>query len=182
MKVGVDLIEIERVRRALANPRLRERASPRAERAVTATRLNPAKRVMQRASRARRRSARLSAATGCASPGRRSRSSRSKPRASACGSHGRLRRTACAPKLDLSMTHSRDLAAAICVVLPRRVTGVRAAVHGRGDAAADEPYPGYPDSVPEPHGARGAAVAREAMLLPRGSPVRVLVRRRLERR
>ncbi len=49
--------------------------------------------------------------------------------------------------------------------------------------AAEERYPGYPDTIPELMERAGAAVAREAMLAyPAATQLRVRVRRRLERR
>ena len=92
-------------------------ASPRPS-ATTASRGRTRRSTTPRASRARRRSARRSAS---GSPGRsRGATSRSSGgRSPRCSSRGGSRewaeRRAGSPTLDLSMTHSRELAAAVCV-------------------------------------------------------------------
>ncbi len=115
-RVGLDLIEIDRIRRALERyPRFRERCFTDAERAYCESRPNPAESY---AGRFAAKEA-VGKALGCGvrftwkeieilgrpKPGVRL-SGRTKAWAD------RVR----AGVIDLSMTHSRDLAAAICVV------------------------------------------------------------------
>ena len=131
VKVGVDLIEIARIgRRSSATRASASAASPRRS-ARTATRARIPRRATRAASPARRRSARRSGSAS-ASPGRRSRSSGGRSRASGsrAGRGPRAERLG-SGDIDLSMTHSRELAAAICVVAD---VDAPAALHRRGDA------------------------------------------------
>ena len=113
MRVGIDLIEIARVRRALARHASFASGCSRRPSAPTATRGRTRRSTTPRASPARRRSARRSAAAPSGA-GARSRSPAGPSRA--CGSRaGRqawAERVGAGP-IDLSMTHSRELAAAI---------------------------------------------------------------------
>ena len=119
MKVGVDLIEIERVRRALERPGFRERCFTSAERTYCDSRANPAESY---AARFAGKEA-VGKALGCGVrftwkdveivgwP---------KPVVRLSGRTAAFAERMSAGEIDLSMTHSRELAAAICVVLPRQ--------------------------------------------------------------
>ena len=115
MKVGVDLIEIDRVRRALARPRFRERCFTEAERAYCDSRPNPAESY---AARFAGKEA-VGKALGC---GVRFTwkeveiVGRPKPGVRLSGRTAAFAERVRAGTIDLSMTHSRELAAAICVV------------------------------------------------------------------
>ena len=115
MKVGVDIIEIERVRRALTRPGFRERCFTEAERSYCDSRAHPAQSY---AARFAGKEA-VGKALGC---GVRFTwkeieiVGRPKP---SVHLHGRLAAWAErveAGKIDLSMTHSRELAQAVAVV------------------------------------------------------------------
>ncbi|HZN21491.1 MAG TPA: holo-ACP synthase [Gaiellaceae bacterium] len=118
MKVGVDLIEIERVRRALERPRFRERCFTEAEREYCDSRANPAESY---AARFAGKEA-VGKALGC---GVRFTwkeveiVGRPKPGVRLTGRTAAFADKVRAGAIDLSMTHSRELAAAICVVSPR---------------------------------------------------------------
>jgi holo-[acyl-carrier protein] synthase len=118
VKVGIDLIEIERVRRALERPRFRERCFTAAEQAYCDSRPNPAESY---AARFAGKEA-VGKALGC---GVRFTwreveiVGRPKPSVHLSGRTAAFAERARAGAIDLSMTHSRDLAAAICVVLPQ---------------------------------------------------------------
>ena len=118
MKVGVDLIEIERVRRALERPRFRERCFTDAEREYCDSRANPAESY---AARFAGKEA-VGKALGC---GVRFTwkeveiVGRPKPGVRLTGRTAAFADKVRAGAIDLSMTHSRELAAAICVVSPR---------------------------------------------------------------
>ena len=120
MTVGVDLIEIERVRRALERyPRFRERCFTEAEREYCDSRPNPAESYAGRFAAkeavgkalgfgiARAWAWRDVELVGRPKPGVRL-SGRVRDWASRIG----------AGVIDVSMTHSRELAAAVCVVAP----------------------------------------------------------------
>lgn len=116
MRVGVDLIEIGRVERALArHPGFRERVFTRAERDYCESRPRPAQHY---AARFAGKEA-VGKALGC---GVRFTwreieiSGRPKPVVRLSGTTKAWAERVRAGPLDLSMTHSRDLAAAICVV------------------------------------------------------------------
>ena len=118
MKVGVDLIEIERVRRALERPRFRERCFTDAEREYCDSRANPAESY---AARFAGKEA-VGKALGC---GVRFTwkeveiVGRPKPGVRLTGRTAAFADKVRAGAIDLSMTHSRELAAAICIVSPR---------------------------------------------------------------
>lgn len=116
MRVGVDLIEIERIRRALARPGFRERCFTEAERAYCDSRRNPAQSY---AGRFAGKEA-VGKALGC---GVRFTwqeieiAGRPKPAVRLSGRTAAWAEKVKAGPIDLSMTHSKELAAAICVVL-----------------------------------------------------------------
>ena len=118
MKIGVDLIEIERVRRALERPGFRERCFTAAEREYCDSRANPAESY---AARFAGKEA-VGKALGC---GVRFTwkdveiVGRPKPAVRLSGRTAAYAERVGAGEIDLSMTHSRELAAAICVVAPR---------------------------------------------------------------
>lgn len=118
MKVGIDLIEIERIRRALDRPSFRERCFTEAERAYCDGKKNPAESY---AARFAGKEA-VGKALGCGVHftwkeieivGR------PKPSVSLSGRTAAWAQKVDAGPIDLSMTHSRGLAAAVAVVLPR---------------------------------------------------------------
>ncbi len=118
MKVGVDIIEIERVRRALDRPGFRERCFTEDERAYCDSRADP---VQSYAARFAGKEA-VGKALGC---GVRFTwreveiVGRPKPSVRLSGRTAAFAERARAGAIDLSMTHSREIAAAICVVAPR---------------------------------------------------------------
>lgn len=115
MRIGVDLIEIERIRRALERPGFRERVFTAAERAYCDSRPNPPQHY---AARFAGKEA-VGKALGC---GVRFTwreieiAGRPKPGVVLSGSTQAWADRVGAGRIDLSMTHSRELAAAICVV------------------------------------------------------------------
>jgi holo-[acyl-carrier protein] synthase len=118
VKVGVDVIEIERIRRALARPRFRDRCFTEAEQAYCESKKNPAESY---AARFAGKEA-VGKALGC---GVRFTwreieiVGRPKPSVSLSGRTAAWAERQAAGPIDLSMTHSRELAAAVAVVLPR---------------------------------------------------------------
>jgi holo-[acyl-carrier protein] synthase len=117
VNVGLDVIEIRRIRRALDRPRFRERCFTEAERADCDSRPNPAQHY---AARFAGKEA-VGKALGC---GVRFTwreieiSGRPKPGVQLSGRTKAWAERVRAGRIDLSMTHSKELAAAICVVLP----------------------------------------------------------------
>jgi holo-[acyl-carrier protein] synthase len=115
VKIGVDLIEIERVRRALQRPGFRERCFTEAERAYCDSRVKPEESY---AARFAGKEA-VGKALGC---GVRFTwkeveiVGRPKPGVMLSGRTAAFAERVRAGAIDLSMTHSRELAAAICVV------------------------------------------------------------------
>ncbi len=118
MKVGVDIIEIERIRRALARDGFRERCFTDAERAYCESRADPAQSY---AARFAGKEA-VGKALGCGINftwkdveivGR------PKPSVHLSGRTAAFAEKVSAGAIDLSMTHAREIAAAICVVQPR---------------------------------------------------------------
>ena len=116
MRVGVDLIEIERIRGALDRyPGFRERCFTEAERAYCDSRPNPAQHY---AARFAGKEA-VGKALGC---GVRFTwkeieiAGRPKPGVTLSGRVGTWAERLGAGGIDLSMTHARELAAAVCVV------------------------------------------------------------------
>ncbi len=115
MRVGVDLIEIDRIRQALARPGFRERCFTEAERAYCDSRPNPAQHY---AGRFAAKEA-VGKALGCGvhftwkeievhgQP---------KPGVQLTGRTAAWAQKVNAGAIELSMTHSRELAAAVCAV------------------------------------------------------------------
>jgi holo-[acyl-carrier protein] synthase len=118
VKVGVDIIEIERVRGALQRAGFRERCFTEAERAYCDSRVDPAQSY---AARFAGKEA-VGKALGC---GVRFTwreveiVGRPKPSVRLSGRTAAFAERVHAGAIDLSMTHSREIAAAICVVAPR---------------------------------------------------------------
>ena len=118
VKVGVDIIEIDRVRRALARQGFRERCFTEAEREYCDSRAHPAQSY---AARFAGKEA-VGKALGCGVHftwreieivGR------PKPGVRLTGRTAAFAEKVRAGAIDLSMTHSREIAAAIAVVSPR---------------------------------------------------------------
>jgi len=118
VKVGVDIIEIERIRRALSRAGFRERCFTEAEREYCDSRADPAQSY---AARFAGKEA-VGKALGCGINftwkeveivGR------PKPSVRLSGRTAAFAEKVNAGAMDLSMTHSRDIAAAICVVAAR---------------------------------------------------------------
>jgi len=118
VKVGVDLIEIERIRRALERPGFRERCFTEEERSYCDSRARPAESY---AARFAGKEA-VGKALGC---GVRFTwkeieiVGRPKPDVRLSGRTAAYAERVEAGAIDLSMTHSREIAAAIAVVVPR---------------------------------------------------------------
>ncbi len=116
MKVGVDLIEIDRIRRALERPGFRERCFTEAERAYCDSRPNPAQHY---AGRFAGKEA-VGKALGCGVHFTWKEieiRGRPKPGVHLSGRTAAWAEKIGAARIELSMTHSRDLAAAVCTVL-----------------------------------------------------------------
>jgi holo-[acyl-carrier protein] synthase len=121
LKVGVDLIEIERIRRALERPGFRERCFTEAERAYCDAKKNPAESY---AGRFAGKEA-VGKALGCGvffTWTEIEIAGRPKPSVRLSGRTAAFAERIAAGPIDLSMTHSRTLAAAVAVVLPRDST------------------------------------------------------------
>jgi holo-[acyl-carrier protein] synthase len=118
MKVGVDLIEIERVRRALERyPRFRERCFTPAERAYCDSRPNPAQSYAGRFAGKEAVGKALGLGVARAFAWRDVEiAGRPKPAVRLSGRVARWAREVGAGEIDLSMTHSRELANAVAVV------------------------------------------------------------------
>jgi holo-[acyl-carrier protein] synthase len=120
LNVGVDLIEIERIRRALERPGFRERCFTQSERDYCDSKKNPAESY---AGRFAGKEA-VGKALGC---GVRFTwkeieiVGRPKPGVTLSGKTAAWAERVAAGRIDLSMTHSRELAAAIAVVSPREL-------------------------------------------------------------
>jgi holo-[acyl-carrier protein] synthase len=118
VKVGVDLIEIDRIRRALERPGFRERCFTEEERSYCDSRARPAESY---AARFAGKEA-VGKALGC---GVRFTwkeieiVGRPKPDVRLSGRTAAYAERVQAGAIDLSMTHSREIAAAIAVVVPR---------------------------------------------------------------
>ena len=118
MKVGVDIIEIERVRKALERPGFRQRCFTEAEQAYCDSRAKPEESY---AARFAGKEA-VGKALGC---GVRFTwkdveiVGRPKPGVRLSGRTAAYAERVHAGAIDLSMTHSREIAAAIAVVSPR---------------------------------------------------------------
>jgi holo-[acyl-carrier protein] synthase len=117
MTVGVDLIEIERVRRALDRyPSFRERCFTEAERAYCDSRPNPAQHYAARFAGKEAVGKSIGFGVARAFAWRDVEiSGRPKPGVHLSGRVATWAERVGAGSLDLSMTHSRELAAAVCV-------------------------------------------------------------------
>jgi holo-[acyl-carrier protein] synthase len=116
MRVGVDLIEIERIRRALTRPGFRERCFTEAERAYCDAKPNPAQHY---AGRFAGKEA-VGKALGCGvlfTWKEIEIRGRPKPGVHLSGRTAAWAQKVNAGAIELSMTHSRELAAAVCAVL-----------------------------------------------------------------
>jgi holo-[acyl-carrier protein] synthase len=116
MRVGVDLIEIDRVRRTLDRyPGFRERCFTDAERAYCDSRPNPAESYAGRF--AGKEAVGKALGIGVRFTWKEIEIvGRPKPRVQLTGRTRRAWERLGSGEIDLSMTHSRELAAAICVV------------------------------------------------------------------
>ncbi len=122
VRIGVDLIEIERVARALARPGFRERCFTEAERTYCDSRANPAQHY---AARFAGKEA-VGKALGCGvnfTWREIEIAGRPKPLVRLSGRTKAWADRVRAGEIDLSMTHSKDLAAAICAVAERQGDG-----------------------------------------------------------
>lgn len=118
MRVGLDVIEIERVRRALARyPRFRERCFTGAERAYCDSRPNPAQHYAARFAGKEAVGKALGFGVARAFAWQDVEiAGRPKPAISLSGRVEEWSRRVDAGTIDLSMTHSEGIAAAVCVV------------------------------------------------------------------
>src|SRR6266581_6262515 len=121
MKVGVDLIEIERVRRALERyPRFRDRCFTAAEQAYCDSRPNPAQSYAGRFAGKEAVGKALGFGVARAFAWRDVEiAGRPKPSVRLSGRVARWAQEVGAGAIDLSMTHSRELANAVAVVADR---------------------------------------------------------------
>jgi len=117
MTVGVDLIEIERIRRALDRyPSFRERCFTDAEQAYCESRPNPAQHYAARFAGKEAVGKAIGFGVARAFAWREVEiAGRPKPQVRLSGRMAAWAERVGAGSLDLSMTHSRDLAAAVCV-------------------------------------------------------------------
>jgi holo-[acyl-carrier protein] synthase len=118
MKVGLDLIEIERVARALARyPSFRERCFTEAERTYCESRPNPPQHYAARFAGKEAVGKALGFGVARAFAWKDVEiDGRPKPAVRLSGRVGAWSRRVGAGDIDLSMTHSRGMAAAVCVV------------------------------------------------------------------
>ena len=116
MRVGVDLIEIERIRRALERyPGFRERCFTEAERAYCDSRKNPAESFAGRF--AGKEAVGKALGFGVPFTWREIEiAGRPKPQVALTGRTAAWARRVSAGSIDLSMTHSKGLAAAVAIV------------------------------------------------------------------
>lgn len=119
--VGTDLIEIARIRRALERyPTFRERCFTEAERAYCESRPNPAQHYAARFAGKEAVGKALGFGVARAFAWRDVEiAGRPKPTVRLSGRVERWAEHVGAGPIDLSLTHSRELAAAVCVVAPR---------------------------------------------------------------
>jgi holo-[acyl-carrier protein] synthase len=121
MRVGLDMIEIDRVRTALnKRPRFADRVFTEAERRYCFSRPNPAQHF---AARFAGKEA-VGKAIGCGVEFMWRDieiSGRPKPRVTLSGQVAELARRFDAGEIDLSMTHSKGMAAAVAIVHPREM-------------------------------------------------------------
>jgi holo-[acyl-carrier protein] synthase len=115
VRVGIDLIEIMRIQRALERPRFRERVFTEAERAYCDSRANPAQHY---AARFAGKEA-VGKALGCGVTFTWLEieiAGRPKPEVRLDGRTKAWAERVRAGRIDLSMTHSKELAAAVCTI------------------------------------------------------------------
>ena len=118
MTIGVDVIEIARIRRALERPGFRDRCFTRAEQEYCDSRPNPAQHYAGRF--AAKEAVGKALGTGVVFTWREIEiGGRPKPGVRLSGSLAPSAERSEVGRLELSMTHSRELAAAVCVALPR---------------------------------------------------------------
>ena len=119
--VGTDLIEIARIHRALDRyPTFRDRCFTEAERAYCESRPNPAQHYAARFAGKEAVGKALGFGVARAFAWRDIEiAGRPKPSVRLSGRVGAWAERVGAGPIDLSMTHSRELAAAVCVVVPR---------------------------------------------------------------
>lgn len=118
MRIGLDVIEIERIARALARPGFRERVFTQAEREYCDSRPHPAQHY---AARFAGKEA-VGKALGCGvhfTWREIEIAGRPKPDVRLSGRTRAFAERVRAGRIDLSMTHSKELAAAICAVSDR---------------------------------------------------------------
>ena len=118
MKVGLDIIEIDRVRRALERSGFRNRCFTAAEQEYCESRPHPAQSY---AARFAGKEA-VGKALGCGVRFTWTEVEivgRPKPGVKLSGRTAAFAERVAAGAIDLSLTHSREVAAAVCVVLPR---------------------------------------------------------------
>ena len=117
MKVGVDIIEIERVKRALDRPGFRERCFTDAERAYCDSRTHPAQSYAARFAGKEAVGKALGFGVARAFAWKEVEIvGRPKPSVRLSGRLAAVAARTDAGAIDLSMTHSRELASAVCVV------------------------------------------------------------------
>ena len=118
MKIGIDLIEIERVRRALERyPRFRERCFTEAERAYCESRPNPAQSYAGRFAGKEAVGKALGFGVARAFAWREVEiAGRPKPSVRLNGRMAEWAERVGAGAIDLSMTHSRELASAVAII------------------------------------------------------------------
>ena len=118
VRVGVDLIEIERIRRALERyPGFRERCFTESERAYCDARPNPAQHYAARFAGKEAVGKALGFGVARAFAWKEVEiAGRPKPSVALSGRLDAWARRVGAGAIDLSMTHARELAAAVCVV------------------------------------------------------------------
>jgi holo-[acyl-carrier protein] synthase len=116
LRIGVDLIEIERIRRALErHPGFRERCFTEAERAYCDSRANPAQHYAGRF--AGKEAVGKALGSGVHFTWREIEiRGRPKPGVHLSGRTAAWAERVGAGRIELSMTHSRELAAAVCVI------------------------------------------------------------------
>jgi holo-[acyl-carrier protein] synthase len=117
VSVGLDLIEIERIRCALERPRFRERCFTDDEQAYCDSRRNPAQHYAARFAGKEAVGKALGFGVARAFAWREVEIvGRPKPSVRLTGRIAERAERLGADRIDLSMTHSRELAAAVCVV------------------------------------------------------------------
>jgi holo-[acyl-carrier protein] synthase len=115
MRVGVDLIEIPRIARALERPGFRERCFTEAERAYCDSKPNPAQHYAARF--AGKEAVGKALGSGVHFTWREIEiAGRPKPGVTLSGRTKAWAERVGAGRIELSMTHSRDLAQAVCII------------------------------------------------------------------